>query len=325
VSKLAKKSQKRNFRKKIKKVLAIDLGGTKILAAAIDESGRIFDEIKEPVDFSNGVASLIAQIKRLCLPIIKKHAIKKGALASAGPLDPTTGELLNATNFKSAGKSWGRVKIINEIQKKLHIKMSLENDAAAAVLAEHGFGRMRACKNLLVITLGTGLGVGVIANGQLVRSGRNLHPEAGHIVLDHADKQWLCGCGNYGCAEASLSGANFTRNLGQIWHEPHLTGEDLVARAQQNDDKALRVFVEYGSRLAAFMYSMCVLFTPEHIIISGGFSHSYELFLPTTKLRLASLLGTRRVGVDMLPTISISKHQDRAGLLGAAWVAYNRS
>ena len=317
---MAKKSQKRDF-KKAKKVLAIDLGGTKLLVAAVDSSGAVHDEVKEAVDFSKGATSLVEQIKRLALPIIKKHALKNGALASAGPLDPIKGEFLNPTNFKSDGEQWGRIKIINELQKKLRIPMQLENDAAAAVLSEHWLGGGRKFANVVVVTLGTGLGVGVIANGELVRSGRNLHTEAGHTLLDYADREWLCGCGNYGCAEAFLSGANFTRNLARLWHEPKLTGEELLRRARGDDSMALKAFVEYGSRLASFMYSLCVLFSPEQIIISGGFSHSYELFLPTTELQLAQLLRTRRVGVDMLPKITISKQQDRACLLGAAVVA----
>lgn len=314
---LAKKLPKKNY----KKVLAFDLGGTKLAVAVIDGRGRILESQREPVELHGGAVSLVAQFARLGQPLIKKYKLKMGAIASAGPLDPIKGLLMNPTNLKTLGHEWGVVPLIKDVEKKLKIKMKLENDAAAAVLAEAWVGAGRPHQNVVVITLGTGVGVGVIANGQLVRSGRHLHTEIGHITIDYKDRTWLCGCGNYGCAEAFLSGSNFTRHLAKEWSEPHLTGEELVARARRKDKRALAEFIIYGERLASFVYSLTVMFSPEKIILSGGFSHATDLFLPTCQARLAELLRTRRQGLDLLPQIIISKFRDEAGLIGAAVVS----
>jgi glucokinase len=164
--------------------------------------------------------------------------------------------------------------------------------------------------------------VGIICNGQLLRAGRYLHTEAGHILLNINDQQHLCGCGNYGCAEAYLSGANVTDWLRNMWQEPTLTGEQLASRSRKNEKRAKEVFAIYSHQLAAFLYSLCVQFCPEVVVLSGGFSHAADLFLPTTEARLKELLHSRRLsGHDLLPKILISKFQDEAGLLGAANIA----
>ncbi|OFZ13595.1 MAG: hypothetical protein A2Z20_09675 [Bdellovibrionales bacterium RBG_16_40_8] len=323
---MAKKLLKKNF----KKVLAFDLGGTKLACAVVNSQGKILEENKILVDLRQGPRSLINQFVELGTPLIKKYKLKAGAIASAGPLDPIRGILLNPTNLKTNGASWGVVPLIREVQKKLKIKLQLENDAAAAMWAEHWVGSGRGVANIVIVTLGTGVGVGVLANKKLVRSGRNLHPEAGHIIIDHQNTDsknaaWLCGCGNYSCAEAFLSGVNFTKHLSEKWSEPNLTGEKLVARARRGEEEVLIEFRNYGKRLASFLRSLIVLFSPEKVILSGGFSHAADLFLPTCEARLRELLTTRREGVDLLPQIKVSQFRDEAGLLGAAYVALARA
>lgn len=315
---------KKSSKKILKKVLAYDLGGTKLAVAVVDESGHILETRRELVELHGGEKSLVDQFVRLGRPLIEKYKIKKGAIASAGPLDPIRGLLLNPTNLKTLGHEWGVVPLIKLVEKKLKIDMQLENDAASAALAEGWVGVGRNKKDMTIVTLGTGLGVGVIANGALVRSGRHLHTEAGHIIIDYANKNWLCGCGNYGCAEAFLSGANFTKHFAKAWSEPHLTGEELVARARRGDERVLSEFVIYGERLASFICSLTVVFSSEVIILSGGFSHAADLFLPTCVNKLSQLLSTRRQGCDLLPRILISKFRDEAGLIGAAFVSFHR-
>src|SRR5690349_17395306 len=125
---LAKKSPKRSF----KKVLAIDIGGTKVAVAVIDDRGKIIEKNVERVDLSNGFTSFVNQIVNLSQGFIKTYKLKAGAVASAGPLDPIKGTLLNPTNLKTHGQESGVVPIIRELEKKLKIKMCLENDAASA-------------------------------------------------------------------------------------------------------------------------------------------------------------------------------------------------
>lgn len=304
-------------------VLAIDLGGTKVLAGAVSAEGKILFSVKESVQTDGGPEVLIKQITQLSEQVLKKYPeIKKAALSSAGPLDPEKGLWLNLTNLDSKGKKWGKVPVIQKLQDVTSIEWKLENDAAAAIRAEVWMGRAKGLKNAIALTLGTGLGVGVWANGNLVRAGRGLHPEAGHIIIEHQTNEVLCGCGNYGCAEAYLSGVNFTRWVSKRWSETGMgsvaSGEELVNLARGGDSKAVDLFVEYGQRLAIYLASLVVLFCPEKFVISGGFSHASDLFLPHCQKKLAILLASRRDGIDLMPLVEVSNFQETAGLLGAA-------
>lgn len=312
---------KKNKKISSKKVLAVDLGGTKVAVAVIDLKGNILEQTREPIRTQDGWRGLVLQLAGLMKPFVEKHKLKHAAIASAGPLDIVNGQLLNPTNMKTAGKYWGVVPLVRELEKKLKIKIKLENDAAAAVRAEYWMGAAKKIENIVVITLGTGVGVGVIANGELVRSGRMLHPEGGHLILSYNNKDWPCGCGNYGCAEAMLSGKNFTQYMAKKLKIKNLTGEELVRMARAGDSNVIKEFSLYGERLAVFMTSLVVLFSPEIFVLSGGFSNAADLFLPSCQSHLKELLKSRREGVDLLPLVLTSPFQDEAGLLGAAHVA----
>lgn len=317
---MAKKSRLKNS----KAILAYDLGGTKVAAGLVSPQGHLLRILREPVSTEGGYKKLISQMAKMSQLLCKGQKVTCAAVASAGPLDPVKGTLLNPTNLKTDKEGWGEVPLVRELQKALKVKVLLENDAAAAVLAEMWKGEAKKHKNIIAVTLGTGLGVGVVANGLLVRSGRNLHPEAGHICIDMNDREFRCGCGNYGCAESFLSGHNFVERLKILWSEPDLSGETLLIRAQQGEKKVIDALSGYGEKLSFFLYSLVVLFSPEAIVLSGGFSHLSAYYMASVESNLKSLLKSRRVGHDLLPNIMISKFQDEAGLIGAAYLALKK-
>lgn len=306
-----------------KQVIGIDLGGTKVVVGAVSGRGDLDHVIKEKVILEQGPSGLIAQLARMVLEV---RGICPGVtavgLASAGPLDPLTGRWLDPTNLRAEGSPhWGAIPIGPLLSAQVGLPVHLENDAAAAALAEAWLGAGKDCENFVLMTLGTGLGVGVIANGQLLRSGRGLHPEVGHVYLKAGDPSAPCGCGNFGCAEAFLSGTNFTRRWAQRWHEPSLTGEDLVEGARRGEKKYLEAFREYSALFADMITTLAVLFCPEKILISGGFCEAVDLFLPTSHQLIELQLKSRRQGVDLLPEIEVAQLGSHTGLLGGAYVA----
>lgn len=306
-------------------VLGIDLGGTKVIAAVVSKDGTILEVSKQYVDHKSGPSGLVQQLVGLSTPLISKYSIKSACIASAGPLDPIKGVLLDPTNFKTEGQGWGEVPLIDLITQKLAINWCLENDAAAAALGEGWVGVAKQEKNFVMVTLGTGLGVGAVCNGEIVRSGQYLHPEAGHIIIDAFNvENALCGCGDYGCAEALLSGKNFTRRLGEKWNESGISGEMIVSRARNGDQKAIAAMQSYGRLLAYFVRSLVVLFSPKIIIFSGGFSSSYDLFKPSLHEQLEPLMVRRRKGVDLWPNIMASRFGDEIAVLGAARRAFQK-
>ncbi len=301
--------------------LCFDLGGTKLFAALITDAGKIVAHTVKRLDQSRGLEGLLSDFKELGDSLGGKF--RAVSVASAGPLDAEKGLLLDPTNFFTGGKSWGVIPLNAKLKKIFKKPVYLENDAASAVLAEGWKGGHGKTKNIVAITLGTGVGIGALANGALVRAGRGLHPEASHIPINVEDKTHPCGCGAYGCIEAYLGGTHFARGLSrQLGRE--LDGTQALALAKEGDVATLAAFEEYGRTLAIALRSLAVVFAPEVVVLSGGFTKASAFFLPATQKHLPQVMNRYREGVDLLPKIKVSKLGDSAGVLGAAFVARSR-
>jgi glucokinase len=297
--------------------LAFDLGGTKVLGGWVSKNGEILEKKKEFIDLSHGPKAMVLQIAKMAISLKGDAQVRSASMASAGPLDPKNGLLLDPTNMKTGGQSWGVIPLTQWLQEETGLSWRLENDAAAAAMAESWVGESRGYENSITITLGTGVGVGIIANGELLRSGRGLHPEVSHMIIEHENSSALCGCGNYGCAEAYLSGVNFSKLVSRRLNQT-ITAEELLQKAESGDLRVREEFSIYARRLAIFMTSLVVSFSPEVIVLAGGFSHAAPIYLDTLKYELHELLKRRRAGIDLLPEVRLSRFKHEAGLLGAA-------
>lgn len=310
--------------KAARRVLAYDLGGTKVAVGVVDARGRILKETRVPVVIEQGKAAVIRQLADLGKELLREFpGIKAAGVASAGPLDPEKGVLLDPTNFTGPKGPWGKVPLAKLLSAKLKIPVYLENDAAAAMLAEHWIGAAKGYDNAMILTLGTGLGTGIFLNGELLRAGRQLHPEAGHLILRHNDKTAPCGCGNLGCAEAFLSGRNFTRRARPRFANPSFTAKDIADLARKGDPRALAAFEEYAEIMAIAIHNYVVIYCPEIIVFTGSFADAADLFLPSTREHLKKYLARRRIGVDLMPKLKVSELENKAGLIGGAYVALN--
>ena len=306
-------------------VLAYDLGGTKVAAGVINSRGKILAEIREHVRIEDGKAAVIDQLVKLGKDFLAEYPkIKKVGMASAGPLDPRHGILLDPTNFTSKHGNWGKVPLASILSKRLKRPVFMENDAAAAMLAEHWIGAAKKYQNAMILTLGTGLGTGIFCNGELVRAGRHLHPEAGHLIIHQGDQSAPCGCGNLGCAEAYLSGRGFTRRARQRFANPDLTGKDIADLARTGDPRGLAAFEEYSELMAIALHNYCVIYSPEIIVFTGSFAETADLFMKSTKSHLERYLIRRRVGIDLMPKLVVSTLHNNAGLIGGGYVAFTR-
>lgn len=307
------------------KVLAYDLGGTKVAVGVVDGHGRVLEEIRVPVAIQQGKTALLRQLSDLGGELLSRHkGIRRVGVASAGPLDPPKGVLLDPTNFASGGKPWGRFAIAPLLSARLKRKVHLENDAAAAILAEAWIGAARRYEDAMILTLGTGLGVGVVIDGRLVRSGQGMHPEGGHMIVNHDDPTAPCGCGNQGCAEAYLSGRNFGKRAAVRLGQPGLSAEEAANLARAGDARALALFEEYAEVLAVVLHNFAVLYGPRMIVFTGSFAFAADLFLDPARRKLERLLARRRVGVDLMPRLAVSHLENQAGLIGGAYVAFTR-
>jgi len=319
--KVLHKKQTNNLKKNAL-VLAFDLGGTKLAVGVVDVRGKIVESIRVPTEVAGGKSAVVNQMVKLGKDFLARYpGIHRVGIASAGPLDPMQGVLLDPTNLSAGGPSWGRVPLVKALSTRLKRPVQLENDAAAAVLAEKWVGIGRKCSNVMILTLGTGLGTGVICNGELVRAGRFLHTEAGHLIVKLGDASAPCGCGNVGCAEAYLSGRNFARRYGARAGGVEKTSREIAELARSGDALAREAFEEYASVMAVAIHNFAVIYAPEVIVFTGSFAQTADLWMGAVEAKLLQLMVRRRTGVDMVPRLRLSKLGNDAGLIGGALIA----
>ncbi len=320
------KTKSKSRKAKPSLVLAYDLGGTKVQVGVVDQTGKILAFHREAAFIKQGKKATLDQLIRLGKEMIKRFPkIESVGVASAGPLDPVSGELLDPTNFSGPDGHWGRVPLAEILAKGLKKKVILENDAAAAILAEVWKGLAKKTENAMILTLGTGVGTAVVANGELVRGGRHMHTEASHMIIHAGDKSAPCGCGQLGCVEAYLSGRSFAHRARADLGNETIDAPQIAARARDGDAAALKLFDEYAENLAIALHNYVVIFCPEIVVFTGSFAAAHDLFLEKTSKKLGKLLSRRNRVMNLQPKLAVSKLENQAGLLGGAYVALKAS
>lgn len=313
-----------------KRVVAVDLGGTKVRAALADGVGNILARASAPTEARRGPDAVIDKIAGLVqevmagVPRLQVHA---AAVAAPGPLDSDAGIVLSPPNLPG----WSDVPLAYRLMERLEIPFRVENDAKTAALGEYTFGQYRGVRNMAYLTVSTGIGGGVICDGRLLRGYRGLATEIGHMIIDPKGPE--CTCGNRGCLEALASGTAIARDairvvsagLPTVMDEmvegkpEDITAEIVVRAAVLGDAAAMeimrRVTVSLGIGVANVMH----LYSPEIVIIGGGVSRAGEqlLFEPVRQAAQERIMQPYRRQLRVLPATL----GDDAGLLGAAALA----
>lgn len=183
-------------------IAGIDLGGTKIAAGMVDDNGRVRSRAQCPTDAERGYKEAFARIEQM-LRVTSQAADDKITgigIGSTGPVDPFTGEFGEVDFFPS----WRGENLVHDLSRAFQVSAAMENDADAAALAEAGWGAGRSKKRLIYITVGTGIGGGIILDGHLYRGVDGAHPEIGHCLIDASGPP--CSCGFQGCWESLAAG-----------------------------------------------------------------------------------------------------------------------
>ncbi len=303
----------------MKKVIALDLGGTKISAAVVTSDRKMIKLVKEKTLLSEGWPGLRSQVLRICKQLISEHpGVIAVGIGSAGPLHAERGLLIDPTNF-----GWKVKKPIHfqqAIKKALHLPVVFDNDAVSAVLGE--FWKGKCARNSIVVTLGTGVGVGILLNGHTYRGRDGYHPEAGHMVLAPEDKDIRCACGAPGCSEGVLSGVNFAKWVGRKTGRIGLSAQELTELAFSKDKEILKHFDDYALFMAQFLANLITIYYPTEIILSGSFAQAHPLYLDKTKKNLEKYFHRREKVMKILPRLKVSKLNNQDGLWGAANMAF---
>jgi len=306
----------------VKLYAAVDLGATNVRVAVGDERG-FRGKLIEAIDVQNGADGITAQIARMIetLDVEELDAIGVGSI---GPLDLASGRVINTPNlpFKD-------IPIIEPLSNALGVPVKLLNDCSAAVLGEHSYGAGRGLRNLVYITLSTGLGGGAIVDGHLLTGKDGNAHEVGHLTIDPCS-ELVCGCGCRGHWEAYCSGANipnFARMLlkgakGNVPIKPSTversftTSEALFSAANQGDPLALWIVERIGEVNAIGFADAVNVYDPELITVGGSIALRNEaLILDPIRKNIGRHLINRK------PEIMITPLGDEAVLFGALALA----
>lgn len=318
-------------------LIGADLGGTWIRVVLSDENGRFLERTRESVDKTNS-GSVSLQIVRLARLLLHRRgfdaeSIKAVGVASTGPLIMKEGALIRPTNLP-----FDRVELTKPIGEELNVRAYLINDCVGAALGEKMFGAAKKVENFIYVTIGTGIGGGVIANNTLLLGKDGNGHEIGHFVID-CEGRLICGCGRRGHWEAYCSGRNipnFVRMKLKDWAENEIKGSllfkktggklsslssaDLFSAAKEDDALSIKLVSEIGLLNAMGFATAINAYDPSLITVGGTVTlNNEELILPPIR-RLVKDYAINRV-----PKIITTPLGDDAGLYGAVAAAATRT
>jgi glucokinase len=298
-------------------VLGLDIGGTKIAAGVVDAGGGVHGFVVAPSQPERGPEDGLSRLFELG----RRAMVESGRDVSAvgigcgGPLDSERGVLVAPLHLPG----WEDVPIVELASAAFGLPAVVDNDATAAAAGEHAYGAGRGTRNMVYLTVSTGVGGGVVIDGHLYRGATGNGGELGHVTVDWHGRECR-GCGRRGCLEAYASGTSIAERA-QEAGMAGATAADVAEAARAGDPVAVRVWDETCEALACGITSLANLFEPELVVVGGGVSRVGEQLLgPVRALAAAQVIVPpgRKVGVVQAAL------GDSVGVVGAAAVAYER-
>lgn len=301
---------------------AVDIGGTKIAVGMVDDEGRVWARLECPTEEERGYNNALGNIGEM----LRETAGEANAqitgigIGSTGPVDAMTGEIGDVNFFPN----WKGENLVTDLAEAFKTQVAMENDADAAALGEAGWGAGKNKKTLIYVTVGTGIGTGLIWNGQLYRGVDHSHPEIGHHVVDPSGPR--CDCGFHGCWESLAAGPAM---VGWMEKEappdyPHrrgLTAKKVCELAVAGDLLAKRAVEREAYYLGLGLANLVTMFAPEAIMLGGSVMKSAELFLPGARKIIRE--SCRFVPFNRTE-LTLASLGENANLIGAARVWHYR-
>ena len=313
--------------------VGVDIGGTNVKIALVDKKGEILFSKTVPTRAEMGYEYTVGNIKQSIKELIEEAKIEKNAIEGIGfgfpgQIDCDNGIVRILPNIPG----WINVPIADIMQKEFNVPVKVDNDVRCAALAELNYGAGSGCKNLICITIGTGIGSGLIVNGRLVRGASNAAGEIGHIKLSLHDGP-ICGCGDMGCMEAYASGPAIvamakeyvaggkSTKFREIAGSVDAITPAIVARAaKEGDVVAQRIFQIMGEYIGTGLASVVNLLNPEKIVIGGGVADAGDILIEPLKSALKNrAMPIQGAAVDIVP----AQLGNTAGVIGASLLIDN--
>jgi glucokinase len=295
-----------------RRVIGVDVGGTKTLAAVVARDGSIEEQALQPTDVSSEEA-LLAGLDAIVEELRDGRDIAALGFGLPSRVDQRAGRAVASVNIPLQG-----VDFRDRIRERHGLPVAIDNDANAAAIGEWQAGAAKGSSFVVMLTLGTGVGGGVILDGQPFRGTTGVGAELGHVVIE-AENGLPCGCGGRGHLESYASGGAADRAARELYGEGS-SGEELVKKAHEGDSRAVEALAEIGRALGAGIATFVNVFEPEVLVVGGGFgSAAGELLLGPARDVLAQdgLEPARDTVRIVQPQLGY-----QAGVIGAGMIAF---
>lgn len=288
---------------------AVDIGGTKIMVGIADEQGNIISSYSFPTALGTGgaeksllkIVQLLEQQRRTDCNVLR-HLTRIGVVC-AGPVDTKEGIVKNPYTLPG----WEEFFLCRRLSEETGVPVFLENDANGALIGEvvlRGLSKQR----VLMVTVGTGIGVAFMDRGTLYRTGQGYHPEMGHVVVSSEGEP--CYCGQNGCFESMCSGTAMNKRAVQMGYRDF---DELFEHAKEGGEREAEIRNQISEDFSRGLWNLCVIFKPEIVILGGGIMEQYYSFF--SKKFLDFIKGKE----DFVGSIQLKKaiSQAKSALVGA--------
>ena len=316
-------------------VVGVDLGGTNIKAALFDTEFRMLRDLSVPSEAAGGPEHVLGRIKQAVLTLVSEQGAKLDDVACmglgiTGILDPHEGLSIFSPNFPN----WRNVHVVNAMKETFDFPVYIDNDVRVNLYGEWWFGAGKGFRNLILITLGTGVGSGIVNEGKVVYGTTASAGELGHMNMNPDGPP--CGCGGNGCLETYASATGMVNTMKrkleegqssiiQEWtkgDESKITAKMISEAYDAGDPLAIQVMKETGTILGLGLANAINLLNPQLVIVGGGMAAAGDRLLNTVRETIARRALPLSAQVCQVVTAKLG---DRAGALGAAAYAYRKA
>ena len=311
--------------------IGVDVGGTKVAGGVVDEEGKILASDRHETP-ARSVDAVIETIASVIETLRAEHDVEAVGIGMPGFVDQTRSRVLVAPNLSG----WKNQPLREQMEERVGLPVVVENDANAAAWGEVAYGAGRGESEVVCVTVGTGVGGGVILGGELQRGRFGVAAEIGHIELVPDGR--LCGCGQRGCWEQYASGNALVRDARERASEDRfaaadmlalgdgtpegIKGEHVTAAAKAGDPVALAAFAELGWRLAEGMADLAAILDPGLFVLGGGVSEAGDVLLTPVRVNYVEQL-TGGFARPIAP-VHVAELGNAAGMVGVADLARRR-
>ena len=295
-----------------KTYLGVDIGGTAVKLGLVDENGRVLRRAERSVSFDGYKTPILDTVQAAIHEFLTADAprLEGIAVSATGQIDSRRGVVAGTCgNFPG----WIGVDIKGTLERAFGLPVTVANDANCMLLGEVWAGAAKGCTDVIGVTLGTGVGGGILTDGRLLEGARGLGGELGHFRL-HALDGVACTCGAIGCYERYASSAALVRRA-----KGYKNAKEIVDAVQRNDPAILPIWESYIEEVCVGLVSLMAIFYPEVISIGGGISASGDFLLNAIRKGLSHHEGYRKYYSHI--RIRLADFGNDAGVLGAAAAA----